>query len=57
MLNTILYNSDEGIKDEVNERLRKTVTTIITSTTNLPLEIMPILFSPIMMPNLTEIYL
>jgi hypothetical protein len=57
MLKTILYNSDEGIKDEVNERLRKTVTTIITSTTNLPLEIMPILFSPIMMPNLTEIYL
>ena len=55
MLNTILYNSDEGIKDEVNERLRKTVTTIITSTTNLPLEIMPILFSPIMMSNLTEI--
>jgi hypothetical protein len=57
MLNTILYNSDEGIKDEVNERLRKTVTTIIISTTNLPLEIMPILLSPIMMPNLTEIYL
>jgi hypothetical protein len=49
-LNTILYKSDEGIKDEVNKRLRKTVTTIITSTTNLPLEIIPILFSPTMMP-------
>ena len=34
MLNTILYNSGEGIKDEANKRLRKTVTTIIiTSTT------------------------
>lgn len=35
MLNTLLYNSDERLKDEVNKRLRKTVTAIITSTTKL----------------------
>jgi integrase len=31
MLNTILYNWDEGIKDEVNKRQRKTSTSITTS--------------------------
>ena len=31
MLNTILYNSNEGIKDEVNKRLENTPTVTISS--------------------------
>lgn len=54
MLNTILYNSDEGIKDEVNKRLRKTATTIITSTTKPSIRDNVHSVLPTIMPYLTE---